>query len=99
MNEKELCILEQMLNSHHCRSILTGADSNFTRFLRDCFVNVFLGHVPANISFIESKKVPFEKILELKFSIREKRKVLANNISWVKSIGELSYIYPEKLEP
>ena len=48
-----------MLNSHHCRSILTGADSNFVRYLCDCFVNIFLGHIPANKSFIESKKVPF----------------------------------------
>ena len=44
MKEKELCILKQMLNSHHCRSVLTGADSIFVRFLCDCFVNVFLGH-------------------------------------------------------
>ena len=76
-----------MLNSRHCRSILTGADSNFIRFLCDCF------HVPANKSFIESKKVPFEKIVDPKFSIREKRKVLANNILLVKSIGESCYIY------
>ena len=48
-----------MLNSHHCRSILTGADSNFVRYLCDCFVNIILGHIPANKSFIESKKVPF----------------------------------------
>ena len=82
-----------MLNSHQCRSILTGADSNFIRFLCDCFVNVFLGQVPANKSFIESKKVPFEKIVDPKFSIREKRKILANNISLVKSIGESFYIY------
>ena len=53
-----------MLNSHHCRSILTRSDSNFIRFLRDCFVNVFLGHVPAKKSFIESRKVPFEKIVD-----------------------------------
>ena len=52
MKEKELCIMKQMLNSHHCRSILTGVDSNFIRF------------VPANKSFIESKKVPFEKIVD-----------------------------------
>ena len=93
MKEKELCILKQMLNSRHCRSILTGADSNFIRFLCDCFVNVFLGHVPANKSFIESKKIPFGKIVDPKFSIREKRKVLAINISLVKSIGESCYIY------
>ena len=73
MKDKELCILKQMLNSHHCRSILTGADSNFIRFLCDCSVNVFLGHVPANNSFIESKKVPFGTIVDTKFSIREKR--------------------------
>ena len=65
MKEKELCILKQTLNSHHCRSILTGADSNFIRFLCDCFVNVFLGHVPANKSFIEGKKLPFEKVAEI----------------------------------
>ena len=59
-----------MLNSRYCRSILTGADSNFIRFLCDCFVNVFLGHVPANKSFIESKKIPFGKIVDPKFSIR-----------------------------
>ena len=94
MKEKELCILKQMLNSHHCRSILTGADSNFIRFLCDCFVNFFLGHVPANKSFIESKKVPFEKIVNPKFSIREKQKVLANKISLVKPIGKSRYIYP-----
>ena len=64
MKEKELCILKQRLNSHHCRSILTGVDSNVIRFLCDCFVNVFLGHVPANKNFIESKKVPFEKIFD-----------------------------------
>ena len=52
MKEKELCILKQMLNSHYYRSILTGADLNFIRFVCDCFVNVFLGHVPANKSFI-----------------------------------------------
>ena len=91
--EKELCILKQMLNSRHCLSILTGADSNFIRFLCDCCVNVFLGHVPANKSFIESKKIPFGKIVDPKFSIREKRKVLVNNISLVKSIGESCYIY------
>ena len=93
MKEKGLYILKQMLNSHHCRSILTGADSNFIRFLCDCFVNVFLGHVPANKIFIESKKVPFEKIVHPKFNIREKRKVLANNFSLVKSMGKLCYIY------
>ena len=82
-----------MLNSRHCRSILTGADSNFFRILCDCFKNVFLGHVPANKSFIESKKIPFGTNVDPKFSIREKRKVLANNISLVKSIGELCYIY------
>ena len=43
--------------------------------------------------FIESKKVPLEKISDLKFNIREKREVLANNISLVKSIGESCYIY------
>ena len=84
---------ERVMYIEHCRSILTGADSNFIRFLCDCFVNVFLGHVPANKSFIESKKVPFEKIVDPEFSIREKRKVLANNISLVKSIGESCYIY------
>ena len=94
MIEKELCILKQKLNSHHCRSILTGADSNFIRFLCVCFVNVFLGHVPANKNFIESKKISFGKIVDPKFSIREKRKVvLANNISLVKSTGESCYIY------
>ena len=93
MQKKELCILKQMLNSHHCRSILTGADSNFIRFLCELFVNVFLGHDPANKSFIESKEVPFEKIVDPQFSIREKRKILANNISLVKSIGESCYIY------
>ena len=69
-----------MLNSHHCRSILTGADSIFIRFLCDFFVNVFLGHVPANKRFIGSKKVTFEKTVDLKFNIREKRKILANII-------------------
>ena len=68
MKEKELCILKQMLNSRHCRSILTGADSNFIRFHCGCFVNVFLGHVPANKSFIECKKIPFGKIVDPKFS-------------------------------
>ena len=71
-----------MLNSRHCRSILTGADSNFIRFLCDCYK-----------SFIESKKIPFGKIVDPKFSIREKRKVLAKNISLVKSTGESCYIY------
>ena len=93
MKEKESCLLKQMLNSRHCRSLLTGADSNFIRFLCDCFLSVFLGHVPGNKSFIESKKKPFGKIVDPKISIREKRKVLANNISLVKSIGESCYIY------
>ena len=83
MKEKKLCILKQMLNSHHCRSILTGADSNFFRFLCDCFVNVFLGHVPANKSFIESKKVPFEKIVDPKFSIRENEKFWQTIFHWL----------------
>ena len=77
MKEKELCIFSnyiylQKLNSHLCRSVLTGADSNFIRFLCDCFVKVFLGHYPANKSFIDNKKVAFEKIVDPKFSIREK---------------------------
>ena len=72
MKQKEFCILNQMLNSHHCRSILTGSDSVFIGFLCDCFVNVFLGHVPANKSFIESKKVPFEKIVDPKFRRKTK---------------------------
>ena len=48
-----------MLKTHYCRSVLTRAESNFFRFLRDSFVNEFLGHVSANKSFIESKKAPF----------------------------------------
>ena len=82
-----------MLNSHLCRSIWTRADSNFIRFLCDCFVNVFLGHVPANKNLIESKKIPFEKMVDPMFRIREKGIVLANNISLVKSIRKPSYIY------
>ena len=96
MKEKKLCILMQMLNSHHCGSILLGADSNFIRCLCDCLVNVFLGHNPANKSFIENTKVPFEKTVDPNFSIREKRKILANIISLVKSIGESRYIYLKK---
>ena len=89
-NERERIMY---IEANACRSILTGADSNFIRFLCDCFVNVFLGHVPANKNFIESKKIPFGKIGDPKFSIREKREVLVNNISLVKSIGESCYIY------
>ena len=88
MKDEKLCILKQMLNSQQCRSNLTIADSVCIRFLCECFVNVFHEHVPANKSFIESKEVPFEKIVDPKFSIREKRKILANTISLVKSIGD-----------
>ena len=63
-----------MLNSHHCRSVLTGADSNFIRFFCYCFLKIFLGHVSANKSFIESKKVAFGKIVDTKFCIRKKTK-------------------------
>ena len=97
MKEKKFCILKQMFNSQHCRSNLTTANSNIVRFLCERFVNVFLEHVSANKSFIESTEVPFEKTVDSKFSIREKRKVLANKISLVKSIGNSCYI--EKLEP
>ena len=76
-----------MLNSQQCRSFSTRADSKFNRFLCDCFGNVFLGHVPAIKSFIEIKKTPFEKIFDPDFSIREKRKVSANNVLAVESIG------------
>ena len=65
MKKKEFCILKQMLNSHHCRSIFSGADSNFIKFRCDCFVNVFLGDVPDSKIFIVSKKVPFGKIFAL----------------------------------
>ena len=69
-----------MLNSQHCRSILTRADSKCFSFLLGFFVNVFLQHVPASKDFIEGEEVPFEKTDDLKFSNRKTRKVFAINI-------------------
>ena len=83
LEEKELCTLKQLLNSHHCRSILARTDSFFNRYVCDCFVNFFRGHVPANKNFIESKKVPFEKIVDPMFSIREKRKDWQTIFYWL----------------
>ena len=83
MKEKELCTLKQMLNSRHCRSILTGAESNFIRFLCNCFVIVFLGHVPANKSFIESKKIPFGKLLTLSLVSEKNEKFWQTIFHWL----------------
>ena len=91
--EKMIYIEANSKKNQQSRSILTTAGSNFIRFLCDCFVNDFLESVPAVRSFIESQKMTFEKSFDPMFSIQEKRKYLANNISLVKLIGKLGYIF------
>ena len=81
MKEKELCM--QMLNSRHCRSILTGADSNFIRFLCDCFVNVFLGHVPANKISSRVRKYHLEKLLTLSLVSEKNEKFWQTIFHWL----------------
>ena len=78
MKEKKFSILKEILNSQRYRSIFTGADSNFFRFLCDCFVNVVRGLVSADENLIESTKVPFEK-----FSIREKKRTKLAIFYWL----------------
>ena len=51
-----------MLKSQRCRSFLKTADSSLKNWFCVYFVNGFLRRVPANKTFIESKKTPFEKI-------------------------------------
>ena len=67
-----------MLNSRHCRSILTGADSNFFRFLCDFFVNVFLGHVPSRV-----RKYHLEKLLTLSLVSEKNEKFWQTIFHWL----------------
>ena len=57
-----------MLNSHHCRSILTRADSNFMRFLRDCFVKKLL-----TLSLVSEKNEKYWQIIFLWLNQSENR--------------------------
>ena len=83
MKERELCLLKEMLNSHHCRSILTGADSNFIRFLCDCFVNVFLGQVPANKILLRVRKYHLKKLLTLSLVSQKNEKFWQTIFHWL----------------
>ena len=72
-----------MLNSHHCRSILTGADSNFIRLVSDCFVKVFWEMFQLRKVSLRVRKCHLEKLLTLSLVSEKNEKFWQTIFHWL----------------
>ena len=72
-----------MLNSHHCRSILTGADSNFIRLVCDCFVKVFWEMFQLRKVSLRVRKCHLEKLLTLSLVSEKNEKFWQTIFHWL----------------
>ena len=83
MNEKEVCMLQQMLQVSDIKfkKLIKSDTKKLNYFLCECFLNVFNGNVPIKKNLIETEEISFRKILSKQTSLKaEKKKMFVREI-------------------
>ena len=78
MKEKEVCMLQQMLqvSDIKLKKLIKSATKKFIYFLCECFLNVVNGNVSIKKNLIETEESSFRKILSKQTSLKAKKKIL-----------------------
>ena len=89
MREKELYMLRQMLGTSDSRvgKIIKTAPNKFIKFLCECLFNIVNGNVPVNKTKLEGYEKLFKTVLSNQTSLKQKRRLLANETVLVVIVG------------
>ena len=98
MKEKEVCMLQQMLqvSDIKLKKLINSATKKFIYFLCECFRNVVNGNVPIKRNLIETEESSFRKVLSIQTSFKAKKKIFVREIELVKNVSFACYLYLKK---
>ena len=98
MKEKEVCMLQQMLqvSDIKLKKLIKSATKKVFYFLCECFLNVVNGNFPITKNSIETEENSFRKIVSKQTSLKAKKKIFVRAIELVKTVSFACYLYLKK---